>query len=219
LLILNLHGENSESNLLANPRIRVKHREKARIHIGEKLPIFTTTSTANVGVSASVSYLDIGLKLDIEPFVHDAGEVGIKMGLEVSSVVREVQGPQQSLAYIVGTRSTTTSLRLHNGQTQILAGLISDEERRVSSQVPGLAELPVIGRLFSANKDTNAKTEIVLLITPYIIRAPVRPNAAQQIWFGGGTELRSGGEAPSSVENTASSVTPGQTAPAPATQQ
>lgn len=217
LLILSLRGENGESNLLANPRIRVKHREKARIHIGEKLPIFTTTSTANVGVAASVSYLDIGLKLDVEPFVHDADEVGIKMGLEVSSVVREVQGPQQSLAYIVGTRSANTSLRLRNGQTQILAGLISDEERRTSSQVPGLAELPIIGRLFSANKDTNAKTEIVLLITPRVIRAPVRPSAAQQIWFGGGTELRSGGDAPPIVESAPVSATSQQSPPVPVT--
>ena len=194
LLLLNLRGEKGDSNLLANPRIRVKHREKARIHIGEKLPVFTTTSTANVGVAASVSYLDVGLKLDVEPVVHEADEVGIKMGLEVSSVVREVQGPQQSLAYIVGTRSTNTSLRLYNGQTQILAGLISDEERRSVNQVPGIGELPVLGKLFSSNRDSNAKTEIVLLITPRVLRAPVRPSPVQQLWTGGLSELRDGAE-------------------------
>lgn len=194
LLLLNLRGENGDSNLLANPRIRVKHREKARIHIGEKLPVFTTTSTANVGVSASVSYLDVGLKLDVEPTVHEIDEVGIKMALEVSSVVREVAGPQQSLAYVIGTRSTNTSLRLRNGETQILAGLISDEERRSVNQVPGLSDMPVLGRMFTSKRDSKAKTEIVLLITPLVVRAPVRPSAAQQLWTGGGSDLRDRGD-------------------------
>lgn len=200
LLLLNLRGENGNGNLLANPRIRVKHREKARIHIGEKLPVFTTTSTANVGVAASVSYLDVGLKLDVEPTVHEAEEVGIRMGLEVSSVVREVMGPQQSLAYIVGTRSTSTSLRLRNGQTQVLAGLISDEERRSVSQVPGLGDLPVLGRLFASNRDSKAKTEIVLLITPRVLRAPLRPTPAQQLWMGGMADDRGRGDPPPAAD-------------------
>lgn len=95
-------------------------REKAKIHIGERLPVFTTTSTANVGVSASVSYLDIGLKLDVEPNITLDDEVSMKVGLEVSNVVKEVTGPQSSLAYQVGTRSTATSLRLKDGETQVL---------------------------------------------------------------------------------------------------
>lgn len=185
LFLLNLRNDENSGNLLANPRIRVKNREKARIHIGEKLPVFTTTSTANVGVSASVSYLDVGLKLDVEPTVHTESEVGIKVALEVSSVVREVLGPQQSLAYQIGTRSTATNLRLRNGETQILAGLISDEERKSANKVPGLGDLPILGRLFSNNRDTNTKTEIILLITPRIVRAPLRPDAENLQHFAG----------------------------------
>ncbi|MFO1403143.1 MAG: secretin N-terminal domain-containing protein [Azonexus sp.] len=187
LLLLNLRNDDNAGNLLANPRIRVKNREKARIHIGEKLPVFTTTSTANVGVSASVSYLDVGLKLDVEPTVHTDSEVGIKVGLEVSSVVREVLGPQQSLAYQIGTRSTATQLRLQNGETQILAGLISDEERKSVNKIPGLGDLPLLGRLFSNQRETGTKTEIILLITPRIIRPPVRP-AADALELAAGTE-------------------------------
>lgn len=176
--MLNLKNQDGDSNLLANPRIRVKNREKAKIHIGDKLPVFTTTSTANVGVSASVSYLDIGLKLDVAPTIHLDDEVGIKVGLEVSSVVKEVAGPANSLAYQVGTRTADTTLRLRNGETQVLAGLISDEERNSANRLPGLGDLPLVGRLFASHKDSRAKTEIVLLVTPRILRNLVLPAVA-----------------------------------------
>lgn len=177
--ILNLRNEDGDTSLLANPRIRVKNREKARIHIGEKLPVFTTTSTANVGVSASVNYLDVGLKLDVEPSVTLEDEVVIKVALEVSSIVKEVPGPSSSLAYQVGTRSAATTLRLANGETQVLAGLINDEERSSARRLPGLGDIPTLGRLFSAERDSRVKTEVVLLITPRIVRNVVAPALAR----------------------------------------
>jgi general secretion pathway protein D len=174
-LLLNLKNQAGDGTLLANPRIRVKNREKAKIHIGEKLPVFTTTSTANVGVSASVSYLDVGLKLDVEPSVHLDDEVDIKIGLEVSSIVKEVPGPSNSLAYQVGTRSAATVLRLKHGETQVLAGLINDEERTSANRLPGLGDLPLLGRIFSSQRDSRSKTEIVLLVTPRVVRNVARP--------------------------------------------
>ena len=174
-LLLNLKNQTGDGTLLANPRIRVKNREKAKVHIGEKLPVFTTTSTANVGVSASVSYLDVGLKLDVEPSVHLDDEVDIKVGLEVSSIVKEVTGPSSSLAYQVGTRSAATVLRLKHGETQVLAGLINDEERSSANRVPGLGDVPLLGRLFSSQRDNRSKTEIVLLVTPHVLRNVARP--------------------------------------------
>jgi len=197
---LNIKGHNADTNVLANPRIRVKNREKAKIHIGEKLPVFTTTSTANVGVSASVSYLDVGLKLDVESNVTLDDEVSIKVGLEVSSVVKEVPGPSGSLAYQVGTRSASTVLRLKNGETQVLAGLINDEERKSTSHLPGLGEIPVLGRLFGTQRDTSNKTEIILLITPRILRNIHRPDFVQPT-LPSGTETAVGA-APLSVRTT-----------------
>jgi general secretion pathway protein D len=140
--------------------------------------VFTTTSTANVGVSASIAYLDVGLKLDVEPSVHLDDEVDIRVGLEVSSIVKEVQGPANSLAYQVGTRSATTVLRLKHGETQVLAGLINDEERSSANRLPGLGDLPLLGRLFSSQRDSRSKTEIVLLVTPRVVRNVARPQLA-----------------------------------------
>lgn len=179
-LTLNLRNQIGSGNTLANPRIRVKNREKAKIHIGDRLPVFTTTSTANVGVSASVSYLDVGLKLDVEPNVYLDDEVAIKVGLEVSSVVREITGPSNSLAYQIGTRNASTVLQLRNGETQVLAGLISDEERSSANRLPGLGDVPVLGRLFSSQRDSASKTEIVLLITPRVVRNVTRGELSLQ---------------------------------------
>ncbi|HEU5284818.1 MAG TPA: secretin N-terminal domain-containing protein [Burkholderiales bacterium] len=176
-LVINLLGQDSDVKVLANPRIRVKNREKAKVHIGDRVPVITTTSTANVGVSSSVSYLDVGLKLDVESNVYLRDEVSIKVGLEVSNI-RRVLDIQGTRAYELGTRNTATVLQLKDGETQVLAGLISDEDRRTADKVPGLGDFPILGRLFRTQSDDRRKTEIVLLITPRIVRSLNYPQSA-----------------------------------------
>lgn len=178
LAIANLKSTRGGTNLLGNPKVRARNREKAKVLLGEKLPIFTTTSTANVGVSASVSYLDVGLKLEVEPQVQLDNDVTIKVALEVSSVTDKVIGPQGSIAYQVGTRQASTTLRLKDGETQILAGLINDNESRSAAGLPGLSQLPLVGRLFGNITDSHDKTEVVLLVTPHIVRNLVQPAGA-----------------------------------------
>jgi len=171
-LVATLRGTAGQVNLLANPKIRVRNREKAKVQIGQKLPIFTTTTnfTGTTSVAASVSYLDVGLKLDVEPTIQLDGDVIIRMGLEVSNVIKEMTGPGGTTAYATGTRNASTTLRLNDGETQVLAGLINDEDRSAAQGVPGLSRLPLLGRLFGVTTDTRNKTEVVLLITPRIVR-------------------------------------------------
>jgi general secretion pathway protein D len=142
-------------------------------------------------VSESVSYLDVGLKLEVEPTVFLDNEVAVKVNLEVSNVVREIKGRTGSLTYQVGTRLATTTLRLKDGETQALAGLISDEDRRSAAGVPGLLELPVLGRLFSSERSDRSKTEIVLLLTPRVVRNIDGPRA-QRLALPSGTEAQVG---------------------------
>ena len=191
LVALNLRQQAGRTNVLANPRIRVKNKEKARIHIGDKVPVITTTAGATGFVSESVNYLDVGLKLEVEPQVHLEDEVGIKVGLEVSNISQELKTSSGTVAYQVGTRNANTTLRLRDGETQVLAGLISDEDRRQAQKVPGASRLPVIGRLFSSSNDTVNKTEVVLLITPRVIRNVERPGPRLEE-FNSGTELEVG---------------------------
>src|SRR5438105_895808 len=180
------------SNVLANPKIRAKNREKARIHIGDKVPVITTTAGATGFVSESVNYLDVGLKLEVEPQVYLEDDVGIKVALEVSNIGSQIKTSSGTIAYQVGTRNTSTTLRLRDGETQVLAGLINNEDRRNSSQVPGLANMPVAGRLFQNKEDTANKTEIVLLITPHVVRNVERTESRLEE-FNSGTEAEVGG--------------------------
>lgn len=188
-LIVNLLHQDGDTNLLANPRIRVKNHEKANIHIGDKVPVITNTTTATGLISQSISYLDVGLKLDVEPTIYLDSEVGIKVGLEVSNIAKSIQNTDGSLTYQIGTRNANTVLRLKDGETQILAGLINKEDRKAGSSIPGLGQLPIVGRLFSSRSDTASKTEVVLLITPRVIRNIVRPESPIEEFSSGTASL------------------------------
>jgi general secretion pathway protein D len=214
LIALNLRQQVGRNNILANPRIRAKNREKARIHIGDKVPVITTTAGATGFVSESVNYLDVGLKLEVESQVFLNDDVGIKVGLEVSNIGQQTKTSSGTVAYTVGTRNTATTLRLHDGETQVLAGLISNEDRRNSSQVPGLADLPVAGRLFQNKEDTANKTEVVLLITPRVIRNVERSEVRLEE-FNSGTEAEVGGTS-LSLPSVIPSPAPTPAAPIPA---
>lgn len=186
---INLKLQDTDANILASPRIRARNKEKARILIGDRVPIITnsvTPTTTGPGVvTGSVQYQDVGLKLEFEPQVYNDHEVGIRIALEVSSIVKEIAGPSGSLAYQIGTRNANTAVRLQDGETQILGGLISSGDRNTAAKVPGLGQLPVLGKLFSNNSGTDNKTEIILSITPHILRAPAVLDASVRNVFSG----------------------------------
>ena len=182
---VNFRKTTGDINILSNPRIRVRNNEKAKILVGDKVPVITTTSTANVGISENVQYVDVGLKLDVEPRITADDYVNIKVGLEVSSLGDRTITKNGAVVYTIGTRNANTILRLKNGETQVLAGLISDDERKNASKLPGLGDIPILGRLFANQQDQKTKTEIVLAITPRIISNIVRPNAeVSEYWSG-----------------------------------
>lgn len=185
---INLKREDANVNILSSPRIRARNYEKAKIHIGDRVPVFTNAvtplATGAPVVTGSVTYLDVGLKFEVEPTIYWDDEVSMKLNLDVSSIVKEVTSGT-SLSYQIGTRSASTVLRLRDGETQILAGLISDADRETASKVPGLSSFPILGRLFSSEKIDKSKQEIALSITPHVIRHGRRPNSASsEILYG-----------------------------------
>lgn len=184
-LIINLQDDAGSNNLLANPRIRTHNREKALIRIGDRVPVITTTATSTGFVSENVQYVDVGLKLEVEPVIFPNDEISIKLALEVSSVVKEIVSQAGSVSYQIGGRNAATVLRLKDGETQILGGLINDDDRKSASRFPGLHKLPIVGRLFSSENNNNQKTELVLSITPRIVRGLVPPaEVPSEFWSG-----------------------------------
>jgi general secretion pathway protein D len=217
--------EDSDANLLANPRIRTRNHEKAKILIGDRVPNITTTATATGFVSEAVNYIDVGLKLDVEPTIYLNNDVAIKISMEVSNIVSQIKTQSGSVAYQIGTRTASTVLRLKDGENQVLAGLINDEDRSTGNKIPGLGDLPILGRLFGSNANNNQKTEIVLSITPHLIRNIQRPELAQSE-FRAGTESSmrtrpdsSGGtpvvNVPASGSHTSDTPIPAQHTPPP----
>jgi general secretion pathway protein D len=183
-------------NTLARPRIRARNKEKAKVLIGSRLPVITNGVTSVGGGSAStitsnVQYLDVGLTLEVQPTVHLDSDVAIKVNLEVSSVLKQVQTNSGTIAYEIGTRNANTLLRLKDGETQILAGLIQDSDTKTANSIPGLGDIPLIGRLFGTHHSSRDKDEIVLSITPRIIRMQPRPAAVNtEFWYGSESRTR-----------------------------
>ena len=207
---INANKTDTDSNLLANPRIRVRNKEKAKIVIGDKVPVITTTISPGAGgfASESVSYVDVGLTLNAEPTIYLNNEVGIRVQLEVSNLVNTITTKSGTTAYQIGTRQASTMLQLKDGENQVLAGLINSEDRGSGNKLPGLGDLPILGRLFGSQHDDNEKTEIVLSITPHLIRNLQRPES-------GASEFSAGTEANFRRRPDPSERPPAQLPPAP----
>jgi general secretion pathway protein D len=217
LVLSDLHRQNSDSltisplglsadiletvgqtNVLSSPRIRARNKEKAKVLIGDRVPVVTSGSNATTGgtfSTSSVQYIDVGLTLEVQPTIHLDGNVAIKMSLEVSSILKEIDVPigngGTTVAYQIGTRNVNTTLELKDGETQVLAGLIQDQDQRNATQIPGLGSMPILGRLFGSTNTTRDKSEIVLSITPRIIRAQARPSSeTTEFWYGTESQTR-----------------------------
>jgi len=216
-LVLNFERQIGDTRLLANPSLRVRSREKAKIMVGDKVPVITTTASSTGFASDSVSYLDVGLKLDVQPTVYADDDVAIKIGLEVSSVTSQVTSSNGTVAYQIGTRNAETELRLHDGETQMLGGLIKRNEQSTSNRIPGLGDLPIAGRLFSNQLDNGTHTELVLAVTPHIVRNVRRPDASEsELWVGTESAPHLRAVRASAASSAASTSQPGTIGPAAA---
>jgi len=190
-VVLNLMKRTGRAEVLANPQLRVTEGEKAKLHIGDKYPIpvtaFNTGNTigGNVVPITSFQYQDIGIKIDVEPRVHHNREVTLKLKVEVSNLGESVEvGPGQK-AVVIGTRNIDSVIRLKNGETSLLAGLFRNDKTEGRQDIPGLSKIPLIGRLFSNKNAITKRTDLVLTLTPHIVRFPdIRDEDLAPLWVG-----------------------------------
>src|SRR6267143_1653059 len=159
-----------DAKTLANPKIRVLNGRAAKIHIGDRVPLRAATIVDATGQTRTTfDYKDIGIKLLVEPTIYLDNSALVKLGLEVSSLGANIgQGNDQ--AFVIGTRNAETFMLLRDGETAILGGLIQDEERNTRIKVPGFGDIPVVGSLFTSYDDSANRTDVLLTITPRVVR-------------------------------------------------
>lgn len=184
----------SDAEVLANPKIRVKNKEKAKVLVGTREPVITVTRTGTTGdFSENVQYVDVGVKLDIEPVVQLDESVVTKLNLEVSSVSGRQTTSGGSQVITITTTNAQTGLTLKDGERTIIGGLIRDDATNSTSTIPFLGDLPILGKLITSYTRNKTKREILLSITPHILKKvdlPTRDVAT--IWSGGEETLKAG---------------------------
>ncbi len=186
--IYNFMKSSTEAQLLAKPQLRITEGEKANLVIGDRVPIplttFNTSNTigGNIVPITSFQYQDVGIKIEMEPRVHHNQEVTIKLKVEVSQLNGNAPGTTQP---IIGTRTIDSTIRLKDGETNFLAGLIRSDSTTTDDGFPGLSEIPILGRLFSNKNTSHQRTDVILTITPHIIRqAEITEEDLLPIWAG-----------------------------------
>jgi general secretion pathway protein D len=174
-VIYRLLQSDTSTRILANPQLRTSEGQTAQARFGDQVPVPVTTFTplAGGGVNqqpiTSFEYKNVGVNIDITPRVHHDGEITLQLKVDVSQV-----GPPgfQGLPTF-NSRIVTSVIRLRDGETNMLAGLIRDSERRSLTGLPGLAAVPILGRIFARNETNVEQTDIVMTLTPHVVRRPL----------------------------------------------
>lgn len=165
----------SDTKILSNPQIIAVNNEEAHIHIGDTVPYIISTVSGtgeNAITSEDVRFIDVGLKLNVTPTINEDGMVTMKLKPEISSVVDKITSNSnntQGGIPQVNKTSVETTLIVEDGTTIIMAGLRKDDKIHLKRGLPGLMNMPMIGKLFSYQADSMQSTEIVIFITPHIL--------------------------------------------------
>jgi general secretion pathway protein D len=203
--LLNLFAKDSRVSIISTPRILVKSGESASIDVGTEVPIITSQATAadlpssgnNSSILQSVQYRKTGVLMDIEAVVHSGQRVDLKVSQEVSEATPTDSSDISSPS--IFSRKLRTSLSLADGESTLLGGLISNTRSTGKTKVPLLGDIPLLGAAFQSKSQTGTRTELLMLITPYVVEDAAQTRAiteAIRSRFGNaGAEYRQSGSA------------------------
>ena len=215
-----------ETRVVAKPQLRGQEGATLTLNLGDDVPVPTTAFTpiatggATVNPLTSFNYRPIGVIVEMTPRVTYRNEIILDLEVENSTLGPSVNVAGQPLPTF-GTRRVITRLRLRDGESNLLAGLLREEDRRSLRGFPGILHLPVIRQLLSANDNTIRQTDIIMLLTPRIVRtheltqadvSPVRIDT--QAALGAGRRLRSRVDRPAAVRDDAAAPAPPAAGPA-----
>ena len=189
----------SETKLIAKPQLRGAEGEKLTLNLGDEIPVPATVFTpfaqggANVNPLTSFNYRPVGVNVEMTPRVTFEGEIILDLSVESSTLGRDVNIAGQNLPSF-GSRKVKTKLRLRDGESNLLAGLLREDERRSLTGFPGILHLPILRSLFASNNNSVAQTDIVMLLTPRLVRthelsqqdvSPIYIGTQQNLGLGG----------------------------------
>jgi general secretion pathway protein D len=211
----------TDSKILQNPKIRATDNEKATLTIADKIPIATGsfgtplgigTGVGSVGVNTQFTYTDVGVKMEITPRVHPDGQVTLKASLEISNLngSQTIGGITQP---IISTRKIEHTIRLMDGETNLLGGILEVSDSITTGGTPILGEIPLLKYLFSSTSKEHVTNELVFILVPHIVRSQELNDLnrrAFDVGTGSGIDLRMAGKQPAP-----SNVTPAAATPAP----
>ena len=167
----------SDTRILQNPRLRATDGQKATLKIGERIPVATGSFASPTASAASASplvntqfqYIDVGVNIEMQPTIHFDGDVSLKLKVEISSETGSttISGVTEP---IIGQQMVEETIRLKEGESNILGGLLQEQDNRTKSGTPGLGDVPVLRYLFSTQQHELQHGEIVFLVTPHLVR-------------------------------------------------
>ncbi|MGA8234588.1 MAG: hypothetical protein WB795_24135, partial [Candidatus Acidiferrales bacterium] len=218
---LNAIMTDTKTRIIQDPEVRVSDGEQAKLRIGNKVPVATGSFQAGVGVSATTSgvvnplvntqftYLDVGVNIDVTPRIHPGGEVSMKLKVEVSSVTgtSTIGGISQP---VISQRTVEHDIRLKEGEVNVLAGLIERDETIINNGWPGLGQIPFVKYLFSDNHKEFVDSEVLIVLTPHILRLPsITAENLRAIAAGSDTNVRVYRAAPGASTDQPTTPVPG----------
>ncbi|MDQ6612949.1 MAG: hypothetical protein M3Y64_10985, partial [Gemmatimonadota bacterium] len=175
--LLTAIASKSDVRILSTPQVLAANNREATILVGSKVPFIASTRLGNdVAIDRAVQYQDVGTKLSIIPTINDDGYVSVQLLQEVSSLTAQTVSAALS-APVISTREASTRAVLRDGQTGVIAGLIGESQERSDNGIPFLKDIPFIGNLFKRQSVTHQRTELVIFVTPYIIRTDADADA------------------------------------------
>jgi len=187
-----LFKSQARGKTIARPQLRATEGQEVELQIGDQVPIPQVTFSQGVNQTNPITnytYRDIGITVKLKPRVHHNREVTLKLSFTLTTIVSPAT--EGGVPPTFGNRTVTTSIRLKDGETSLLAGLLREEERSAMTGLPGVMDVPILGKIFSANDSEAAQTDIVLTLTPHIVRLPnITKEDLTPFWVGSEAEFR-----------------------------
>jgi general secretion pathway protein D len=167
----------SDTKLIQSPQIRALDNQKASLKIGERLPVATGSFQPGIGgvginplVNTQFQYIDVGVNIDVTPHVHADREVTLKITMEISSEIGQASIGGISQPIIGQKKVELGEIRLKDGESSLIGGIMDDSQTKSLSGIPGLAQIPILKYLFGQTTQDHSEDETVFAITPHIIR-------------------------------------------------